>query len=193
MSTKHADRATNLRKLVKLLDDASNTIIDEWEKDSDAEPAAADGGITLPSSTLYSAQRVVQAVTGAVIEMVAEPQSRLLEVSSQYFESRALHIAAEHRIADFLHGSGEQGVHVDEISKVVGIEPLKLGEIACFCGSCFAQDHQFICSCSSVEKGSGVIVLILLQPVSFVAWHLFTFSAKVVRIASPTMIYPTHW
>jgi hypothetical protein len=193
MPTKHADRAANLRKLVKLLDDASNTIIDEWEKGSDAEPAAADGEITLPSSTLYSAQLVVQAVTGAVVEMVAEPQSRLLEVSSQYFESRALHITAEHRIADFLHGSGEQGVHVDDISKVVGIEPLKLGEIVFFCGSCFAQEHQFICPYSSVEKGGGVIGLILLQPVSFVAWHLFTFSAKVVRIASPTMTYPTHW
>ena len=105
---------------MKLLDDASNTI-DEWDEGSYTEPAA-DGGVVLSSTILYNAQRTVQAVTGAVVELTSEPQSRLLEVSSQYFESRALHIAAEHRIADLLHGRGNEGVHVNEIGKVVGIE-----------------------------------------------------------------------
>lgn len=45
------DRAIKLRKLVGLVDDASNTIIDEWEKTPEAEPAP-HGGVTLPREPL---------------------------------------------------------------------------------------------------------------------------------------------
>lgn len=42
----------------------------------------------------FSAQRILLAAAGSLIELVAQLQNRLLEVPSQYFEARALHIAA---------------------------------------------------------------------------------------------------
>ena len=53
------------------------------------------------------------AAVGMVTELVSDPSSRLLEVSSQYFEARALRIAAERRIPDLLAKGQGQGQLVD--------------------------------------------------------------------------------
>lgn len=80
----------------------------------------------LPSKPLFDAQRALLAASGLITELVSEPQNRLLEVSSQYFEARALHIVADKRIPDILAKSGDAGVDIKTLAATVGIEPRKL-------------------------------------------------------------------
>lgn len=80
----------------------------------------------LPAKPLFDAQRAILSAAGKLTELVSEPSVRILEVSSQYFESRCLHIIADKRIPDILAGAGDAGVHVDKIAEAVGIETRKL-------------------------------------------------------------------
>lgn len=73
----------------------------------------------------FNAQRTLLAASGTLTELVSKPENRLLEVSSQYFEARALHIAADARIPDLLAESAG-GVSIDVLSAKVGIESRKL-------------------------------------------------------------------
>lgn len=61
---------------------------------------------------------------------MSDPSNRLLEVSSQYWESRGLFIAAERRIANLIaagdNGSGK-GVGTETLAKQTGVETGKLG------------------------------------------------------------------
>lgn len=82
---------------------------------------------SLPSRPLFEAQRTLLAAAGLLTELVSSPSSRLLEVSSQYFESRALHVAANQRIADKLAAAGDAGLDLATLAAQVGIEPRKLG------------------------------------------------------------------
>ena len=79
-----------------------------------------------PTWEQFSAQRTLLAAAGSLIELVAQPENRLLEVSSQYFEARALHIAADARVPDLLARAGAEGETIDTLSSQVGIEPRKL-------------------------------------------------------------------
>lgn len=125
-------RAQKLRALVALLSEACETIVEEWEKEE--SPATKEmeekhTGGRLPSWQLYNAQRVVIGACGAFTELVHNPQLRLLEVSTAYFESRALHIAAEHRIADIVGAADPNvGVPIHIISKTIGINEQKLSK-----------------------------------------------------------------
>jgi hypothetical protein len=85
----------------------------------------------LPSKPLFDAQRALLAAAGTLTELVSDPRSRLLEVSSQYFESRALHIVADKRIPDILAQNGEAGLSIEILAAKVGIESRKL----CMCPS----------------------------------------------------------
>lgn len=125
--------ASRLLQLIDLLSKTGRQIIDEWSKESEQDDESSLSKI-LPSHELYDLQRTVLAITGSLTELISEPSSRLLEVSTQYFEARALHIAAERRIPDILSasraGDGHQegGLPIKEISDATGIEPLKLCE-----------------------------------------------------------------
>ncbi|KAK4236295.1 hypothetical protein C8A03DRAFT_35829 [Achaetomium macrosporum] len=90
------------------------------------DPVQPEGHDTLPSKPLFDAQRALLSAAGMLTELVSEPRSRLLEVSSQYFEARALHIVADKRIPDILAKHGEQGLGIDKIAAQVGIESRKL-------------------------------------------------------------------
>lgn len=87
-----------------------------------ADPAAAD----LADWEAFNAQRALLAAAGTLTELVSKPENRLLEVSSQYFEARALHIAADARIPDIIADGGGGGVAIDVLAAKVGIEPRKL-------------------------------------------------------------------
>ncbi|KAI1111372.1 S-adenosyl-L-methionine-dependent methyltransferase [Nemania sp. NC0429] len=88
----------------------------------------------LPSKPLFDAQRALLAASGLITELVSEPQNRLLEVSSQYFEARALHIVADKRIPDIIAKSGDAGVDIQTLAAAVGIEPRKLSRVMrCLC------------------------------------------------------------
>ncbi|KAI1172125.1 S-adenosyl-L-methionine-dependent methyltransferase [Nemania sp. FL0916] len=88
----------------------------------------------LPAKPLFDAQRTLLAAAGLLTELVSQPQNRLLEVSSQYFEARALHIVADNRVPDILAKSGDQGVDIKALSSAVGIESRKLSRVMrCLC------------------------------------------------------------
>ena len=87
---------------------------------------------TLPSPALHEAQCTLIAVTGKLTELIAEPSVRILELGCQYWESRALYIAAERRVPDLLAKAEEQengGLTGEELSKLIGIESRKLERV----------------------------------------------------------------
>ncbi|KAI0103343.1 S-adenosyl-L-methionine-dependent methyltransferase [Nemania sp. FL0031] len=89
---------------------------------------------SLPAKPLFDAQRTLLAAAGLLTELVSEPQNRLLEVSSQYFEARALHIVADKRVPDILAKSGNEGVDIKTLASTVGIESRKLSRLMrCLC------------------------------------------------------------
>ena len=88
--------------------------------------SSAQSKDSLPPEELFNAQRTILSAAGMLTELVSTPSNRLLEVSTQYFEARALHIAAEKRVPDMLVDSDESGVAVEDLAKQVGIESTKL-------------------------------------------------------------------
>jgi hypothetical protein len=125
--------AVQLLQTTELITKAAQTIISEWSNDAEKakKQHLANGASThapsLPSHELYDAQRTILAATGKLTELVSDPSIRILEVATQFQESRALYIAAERRIPDILAGEGsEGGKHIDEIAKSVKIESRKL-------------------------------------------------------------------
>ncbi|XP_014558343.1 hypothetical protein COCVIDRAFT_94784 [Bipolaris victoriae FI3] len=89
---------------------------------------------SLPPRALFDAQRTILAAVGMITELVSTPSMRLLEVSMQYFEARALHIAAEKRIPDMLAGCDENGIAVKELAEQAGCDALKLSRVMrCLC------------------------------------------------------------
>jgi hypothetical protein len=85
-----------------------------------------NGKDSLPPKALFDAQRTILSAAGMLTELGSTPSNRLLEVSTQYFEARALHIAAEKRIPDMLAGFDESGVAVEELAEQVGCDAAKL-------------------------------------------------------------------
>ncbi|RYP31586.1 hypothetical protein DL767_005695 [Monosporascus sp. MG133] len=117
-----------LRQLASLVTSATEAVIAEWTEGETTPPDTIDG-IQLPSHRLYGAQRILAAAAGSIEELVCDPSLRLLNFSTQYVESRALHIAAEHRIADLLEDARDSELHVQELAKTIGIETEKLSRI----------------------------------------------------------------
>jgi hypothetical protein len=107
--------SAKLLQLGALVQSALSTLITTSQNSNDA----------LPPKALFDAQRTILSAAGMLTELASDPSNRLLEVSTQYFEARALHIAAENRIPDLLAGSDE-GVAVEELAKSVGCDAAKL-------------------------------------------------------------------
>ena len=122
--------AVRLLQLSSLLRDSAQIVVDEWASEAEIigrkNVTNADNPRILPSRKLHDAQRTILAITGSLTEIVAEPYSRIQEVACQYWESRALYIAAERRIPDLLAKAGEDGMDIQEIGQKTGIEYLKL-------------------------------------------------------------------
>ncbi|KAI0872292.1 hypothetical protein GGS24DRAFT_491591 [Hypoxylon argillaceum] len=68
-----------------------------------------------PTKPLFDAQRTLLAPAGLLTELISEPQNRLLEVSSQYFEARALHMIVDKRVPDILARSGDRGIDEEDV------------------------------------------------------------------------------
>ncbi|KAI1335920.1 S-adenosyl-L-methionine-dependent methyltransferase [Xylariaceae sp. FL0016] len=93
-----------------------------------------DGEESLPSRPCFDAERTLLSASGLLTELVGSPSKRLLEVSMQYFEARALHLVASQRIPDLLAKAGEEGVDLNTIAAASGVEALKLGRVLrCLC------------------------------------------------------------
>ena len=119
--------ADQLLQLSNLLHNAALTVKEEWAKeDFPASPSVQDTARILPSVRLWEATKTIEAVSGALVELVCEPNQRVQQVLGQFFESRALFIAAERRIPDLLAEAGAQGVGIDILAAKTGIEGSKL-------------------------------------------------------------------
>lgn len=120
--------AAQLLQLSELISTNIRSVIDAWAKESQSEDSNGPDGSPhiLPSHQLHQAQRTLLAAVGTLTELVSEPSVRVIEVACQYWESRALSIAAERRIPDFLAQAGAKGLTVEELGDATGIEPLKL-------------------------------------------------------------------
>ena len=108
--------STKLIQLGVLVQSALATLITSTENGSDS----------LPPKALFEAQRTILSAAGKLTESASTPSNRLLEVSTQYFEARALHIAAEKRIPNMLVGFDESGVPVEDLAQQVGCDAAKL-------------------------------------------------------------------
>lgn len=116
-----------LLQLLDLTKQSVHQIIAEWAKVPKPDDPS-ERGDELPSRELFEAQRTLLAATGKLVELVSNPSGRLLEVSSQYNESRCLHIAASLRIPDLLaKNPPQEGVTLEELAAMVGVERKKLG------------------------------------------------------------------
>lgn len=123
-----SSQAEALRQVVKLIQEASETLISEWTAPSPDAVPASETGIALPSHTAYNAQRTILAALGSIEELVVEPHYRLMDFSYAYLGTRALHVALNNDIAPLLARGGEDGVPVEELAEVTGIHGSKLGE-----------------------------------------------------------------
>ncbi|CAN9179538.1 unnamed protein product [Alternaria sp. RS040] len=122
--------ADELLRLSDLLQEAALTIKDEWSKENFSyQDKSKDTARILPSHRLWNAERTIEAVTGAIVELVAEPHQRIQQILAEFMESRALFIAAERKIPDLLHGAGPNGLDIQTISERTGIERRKLARI----------------------------------------------------------------
>lgn len=123
--------ADELLRLSDLLREVAVIIKDEWAKeDFSYQDDNKDSSRILPSHKLWNAERTVEAVTGSLVELVAEPHQRIQQILAEFMESRALFIAAERRIPDILNGAGPGGLDIQSVAEKTGIERRKLGELS---------------------------------------------------------------
>ncbi|KAL0938169.1 o-methyltransferase [Colletotrichum truncatum] len=118
-----------LLQLVDLLRDSVITVTQEWDKERNVSKAEADERRTVPSHSLFDAQRTIEAAAGALIALVAEPAHRIQQVMTLAVQARAMILASEMKIPDKLAIAGEQGLHIDELSHQTGIESRKLARL----------------------------------------------------------------
>ncbi|EAS33659.3 O-methyltransferase [Coccidioides immitis RS] len=124
-----SSEADKLLALSDLLRSTALTIKEEWAKEDFSRAAGGDTARLLPSARLWEAQRTIEAISGSVVELVCDPSQRIQQVLSLFFESRALFIAAERRIPDLLADVGDQGMGIDRLAVITGIENRKLSRI----------------------------------------------------------------
>ncbi|PCH43626.1 S-adenosyl-L-methionine-dependent methyltransferase [Wolfiporia cocos MD-104 SS10] len=124
-----SEKAQQLRALVRLISDAAEDIIKEWEVEDSAPPTSKDAP-RLPSWELYNARRTFIGACGMGVDLVHDPQTRLTEVAASYMNSQALRVAAETRIADILDGvDPSEGLSIQKISQRVGIQDKDLTRV----------------------------------------------------------------
>ena len=131
--TKTVQDAAQLFRLCELLTTSVRTIVDEWGKESEADTVSSDSSQkpphrSLPSPALHQAQRTVLAITGSLTELVSEAPSRVLEVACQYWESRALFIAAERRVPDLIADAKNKCLSSAQLGSATGVESRKMGK-----------------------------------------------------------------
>ena len=122
------EEANQLLQLLDITQKAVHIVVAEWQK----QPPSSNQNTDLPSRELFDARRTVIAATGKLVELVASPSESLIEVTSQYNESRCLHIVTALRVPDLLAKAGESGLAIEKLSADVGIETRKLCTLPCF-------------------------------------------------------------
>ncbi|KIW97886.1 uncharacterized protein Z519_01470 [Cladophialophora bantiana CBS 173.52] len=112
--------ATQLRQILALLSVAVENLASEWESSPSQDTSST------MSHAECDAVKTIIASLGSLESLVLDPHTRLLNLSMSYLVSRALHIAAEHEIAELLSQDTNDGVSAAHLARVTGIEEGKL-------------------------------------------------------------------
>lgn len=127
-----AERAEKLRSLIRLLTEASEVVVKEWEAEAECIPLE-NSSSRVPSLELFEARRVVLGACGMCVDIVQDPLLRVAEVVSSFYPAKAMNIAARARVADIVaNADPREGVHIEKISRQAGINDKKLGEPLCY-------------------------------------------------------------
>ncbi|PCH40195.1 S-adenosyl-L-methionine-dependent methyltransferase [Wolfiporia cocos MD-104 SS10] len=140
-------KTDQLRSLLRLLNDAANTILTEWEAEEQiildsSQPVTHP---SVPTAELFEARRIFLGACGMCIDIVQDPLIRLTEVVFSHLTAAALRVAAEARIADILaKADPNEGLSIKEITRQCGIQDWKLVRVLrCLCGlNIFAETRN---------------------------------------------------
>ena len=123
-------RAQELLAIVDIITLTAHKLIDDWKvEDSASEPLDANASeFKLPSHGVYENSRTLIAASGSLNAAVVNPHGKLMATTLQYFEARSLHIATELDLPQVLASADPKvGMSINEIGKIVGVHPDKLG------------------------------------------------------------------
>ncbi|KZT68950.1 S-adenosyl-L-methionine-dependent methyltransferase [Daedalea quercina L-15889] len=124
-----SDRISTLRSLIRLLTDASEIVISEWEA---ADARGTDGHTkdNVPSRELYDAQRIFIGACGMCLDIVDEPLNRILDINYAIVAARSLFLAVQTNIPDILDAAtASGGVSVSELSRQIGARETDLARM----------------------------------------------------------------
>jgi hypothetical protein len=120
--------AARLKEIGALLTGAIDTLSSQWEASADASLNGDAGAKSRPvTQTEFQASRVIHSAVGALECLVVAPPNFLTNLCMSYSISRALHIAAEHNIAELL-SQADDGQSVERLAAEIGLETGKLRE-----------------------------------------------------------------
>ena len=139
MSRSHSDRVATLRSLVRLLNEASETIIREWRNEDEQIDATEEAAKTRgPTRQLFDAQRTLVGACHMCIGIVDDPFNRIADINYSAIASRVLCLAVQTGIPDFIDDFDEgEGVAIAEISRHSGIREADVCAYTCLSfGTC---------------------------------------------------------
>lgn len=123
------EAALQLRQVTQLLTTAIDDIATRWENEIQHEYDAVDKQYNGPGQkSTQDPVKVALAAMGHLESLIMEPHRLVVDMSTSYMISRALHIVADHDIAGIIadRADGADGLHVEEIARSAGLEEDKL-------------------------------------------------------------------
>lgn len=120
--------ATRLREVSKVLSQAIETLASEWESSENSNQSQSGVHIIDVSRAQYDASRIIQAALGSLESLVVPPHNKLTSLAMSYTICRALHLVAEHNIAEILSQVGDEGMSGTALACSTGLEAGKLCE-----------------------------------------------------------------
>ncbi|KAK9414632.1 putative O-methyltransferase domain-containing protein [Seiridium unicorne] len=123
--------AAQLREILALLSTAVEKVARKWEGAPDGDDAhSSEPRDYVNAQSSYDPTKTALAALGSIESLITDPYRLLINMSTSYLVSRALHIVADHDIAAVLARTGDdRGVHVTELAKVTGLDKGKLCRI----------------------------------------------------------------
>ena len=133
MSHSTSDRVATLRSLVRLLNEASETIIREWNnEDEQVDMNMGTAKTRGPTRQLFDAQRTLVGACHMCIDVVDDPFNRIVDINYSAIASRVLCLAVQTGIPDFIDDLDKgEGVAIAEISRRSGIREADVCAYTC--------------------------------------------------------------
>ncbi|KIK53524.1 hypothetical protein GYMLUDRAFT_49298 [Collybiopsis luxurians FD-317 M1] len=124
-----SSRSEQMRSLMAIMVQAVDDIIEAWATE-DQGPVDAT-----PSAEIFKARRTILAAMGVITDLVQSAPERLMEICSQFYESRALHVAVQNNVPELLStASPRDGVSLNQLCATTGMNKQKLARILrCLC------------------------------------------------------------